>query len=98
MFTKEEKAQILSALTTKMGEIKPCPLCGDNNWQLQDGLVRLVVQEKKTRLSLGGRNFPCIALICSNCGNTHLVNLISLGLRELIEKEKEPKVNKKKAE
>ena len=29
---------------------------------------------------------PCAALVCDNCGNTHLINLLALGQMDLFHK------------
>jgi len=97
-FTKEELKRIMAALKKKAPKPENCPICGNENWQVGDEFVALVLQEDAKNLKLTGAFLPCIPVSCSNCGNTHLLSLITLGLRDLFEgrkgekKEEKPKV------
>lgn len=88
-FTEEEKTQIIAKIQEKTkGQIGICPICKNPNWTLNDGFIPLSLQENIRGLVLGGPILPCVSITCTNCGNTMLLNLITLGLRSLVEKEK----------
>jgi hypothetical protein len=58
-------------------------MCGVLNmgWTLVDGYVAPLVQDEPSGLfALGGKTLPCVAISCNSCGNTHLLNLLTLGL------------------
>lgn len=86
-FTKEELERIMAALKEKVPKPENCPICGNEDWNVGDNLVAVVLQEDAKQLKLTGSILPCIPVTCSNCGNTHLLNLIILGLRDLVVKE-----------
>jgi hypothetical protein len=84
-FTYEILQRIIHALTERMGPDPSCPLCHHNNWTVSDGPVFLSVEEKARRVPpSGGRSLPCVPITCIHCGNTHLVNLVTLGLGDLL--------------
>lgn len=89
--TRETKKRILAAIKQRVPDAGACPLCRSPHWTLAEGLVFLVLQEQPAGqepavpVSLGGSGLPCAAIICTNCGNTHLLNLLTLGLAELFE-------------
>jgi hypothetical protein len=61
-----------------------CSVCHTNNWNVGDGLVRLVLQTDPLKVILAGPSYPLIPLICSTCGNTQLLNAFILGLGETL--------------
>jgi hypothetical protein len=75
--TEQQQQAILDALPP----LAPCALCEkDDTWTLNaSGVVVLRFQEDKrdTKEALA-----CVAIICSNCGNTHLIDLTTLGLAD----------------
>jgi hypothetical protein len=89
-FSEEETKRVLAAIQQRVPEVASCPVCGQRDWTLADGLVRLTLQEKRGVVVLGGRNMPCVALTCKRCGNTLLLNVIVLGLRDLATEKGEP--------
>jgi len=86
-FSEEVGQKIVAALRQRLPnqKLSPCAICGTNAWFINKGYVRLSIQEDLLGAVLGGKAFPMIALICTNCGNTHLLNLKVLGLGELAE-------------
>ena len=79
--------QIIARLNTIIPALK-CPLCHTDDWIVATGLVFLRVDEYTDALSRGlTRNrgeMPCAAITCKVCGNTHLLNLLQLGLGDLL--------------
>jgi predicted nucleic-acid-binding Zn-ribbon protein len=58
---------------------KTCHLCGANNWVI-NGYVVLSVGDTPLDVVLGGQALPCVAMVCKNCGNTHLINVFVAGM------------------
>jgi len=54
---------------------KECRLCGKNAWAAPQ-LVSLQVQPVLGSYVIGGTQLPTAAVVCTNCGNTELINLI----------------------
>jgi hypothetical protein len=60
-----------------------CSLCGTSDWTL-NGYVSLGVQDRPSgAIFMGGPILPLVTFACTNCGNTHLLNLLLLGLDDL---------------
>ena len=56
-------------------------LCGGRG---TNDFVYLTLQPDFGGVYVGGTGgLPSVALVCSNCGNTHLLNLVVLGLGHL---------------
>lgn len=94
-FTKEEADQIKAAIIEKAPTLGVCPICGNKNWRVTNEFIALTVQEDLQSIKLAGVSLPLIPITCSNCGNTHFLNLITLGLRDLVEKKGGEKVEAK---
>ena len=58
-----------------------CPICQKNVWTVGDGYVVLPISPHPTEMHMGGKVYPLVAITCSNCGNTQLINLIKLGFK-----------------
>jgi translation initiation factor 2 beta subunit (eIF-2beta)/eIF-5 len=73
--------RILNRLTERVGEYKPCAVCGKHDWLLQDKFanIPLVSDPSGNRLPQYAPMMPNVALVCQNCGNTHFINLLVLG-------------------
>ncbi len=85
-FTQETANRIVAKLNALMPSMK-CPLCGTDDWIVASGYVFLTVHEETwsviRRMSNAGE-LPCVAITCKVCGNTHLLNLLQLGLGDLL--------------
>lgn len=55
-----------------------CPMCGVKNWEVAD-LVELRPYSGTSSFVLGGVH-PLLPVVCTNCGNTVLVNAVVAGL------------------
>ncbi|MFC2069180.1 hypothetical protein ACFLTP_09290 [Chloroflexota bacterium] len=68
-------------------------------WQRELGsglrIRRPNIQKDVKQIKLKGPFLPCIPVTCTNCGNTHLLNLITLGLKDLVEKKEREKAKEK---
>jgi hypothetical protein len=58
-----------------------CPLCGQIQW-IVGAYAPLSASNSPAKLTLGGPVYPLISVFCGNCGNTHLVNLLTLGFTD----------------
>jgi hypothetical protein len=57
---------------------RSCQMCGTGNWNVQDKVFELA-EFPQGSLMVGGPVIPVIPVVCSNCGNTVLVNAILSG-------------------
>lgn len=77
---KEIQETILAAIKEKVGK-NNCSLCGNKSFRVESGYVMLPINDELNGpVRIGGPSLPCIPLICDNCGNTNLLNIIMLGL------------------
>jgi hypothetical protein len=84
-FTAEQRQQIADNVARKAPTIGACFLCGTRDWQLGDGIVNLRLSDQAGgELVSGGRVLPSIPLLCTNCGNTVLLNVFTTGLGDLL--------------
>lgn len=82
-FTAEQRQRIAQALNTK--GLKPCPSCGKvGTFSIGDSLVRIVLQDDPKTISLGGRSYPCVPVLCSYCGYMLFYNVYTLGIAPLL--------------
>jgi len=80
MASNEEIVQrIIQKLSDKTGPMRPCSLCGHAAWTVGNQYVVVSLSPQPTQSRLGGPVYPTIGVICSHCGNTHLLNLLILG-------------------
>lgn len=82
-----EKTRIIEVLGDKH-VTGPCELCRNPSWNLQDSIVApQLLLRTDTGLSIGlsGEAYPAIILLCTNCGNTKLLNIGVLGLAKYLE-------------
>ena len=79
-FSKDVERVILDTFVARLPEKQLiCPLCRQKNWILSNGFVLLPTQEESdTITNVGMRGLVLAALSCTNCGNTHLLNLLVL--------------------
>src|SRR5882762_8659555 len=84
MFTAEQKQKIAEVLTAK--HLNACPSCGKlNTFGIGDALVMFPLQDSpQLGISLTGKSYPCIPLLCSYCGFTMFYNALTLGLGEVL--------------
>lgn len=79
----EVQNRIISAIKEKTGGLKPCSLCGNSNWNVEPSYVVLPVTRDPRQFTIGEGHYPLMAIGCSKCGNTHLLNLLTLGFTDL---------------
>jgi hypothetical protein len=57
-----------------------CPMCGARAWELSGFTSVPIKKDLGPNIVLAGPNLPSAAIVCRNCGNTVLVNLIVAGV------------------
>ena len=57
-----------------------CSICQTANWTLSEHLVTATVVSPKGEVMLGGTTYPSASIICKNCGNTHFINAVMVGI------------------
>lgn len=72
----------LNELWNKKAKNPHCQVCGEMQWQWGVGFLTPVLVDSPTKTSLGGPAYPLIPIICGNCGNTLLINLLIFGITE----------------
>lgn len=75
MFNQAQKQRIADAVHSKSQILRACPVCGNSNWMIGDGLSVFTIQPDASGVTLGGPMMPCVSLICDRCGNTHFLNV-----------------------
>jgi|SRR5579862_1204756 len=76
--------RLLAAIQERTGGQKPCVLCGHTQWTVNTAFTAIQVSKNPLETVLGGpgQAMPTVAMICTHCGNTHLLNLLVLGFTE----------------
>jgi len=67
----------------------PCPLCGNNRWEISDQVFQALEFDYKG-IQIGGATFPMVPLTCVTCGNTYFINAL---IAKLIEPQKSIETN-----
>jgi hypothetical protein len=68
--------------TKKIGATRTCSVCGTNKWNFSGGFINLTLSKNPKSTLLGGPGLPLVPLSCANCGNTHFLNLLILGVTQ----------------
>ena len=84
MASKDEVgSRVLAAIQAKTGGQKACVLCGHVQWTVNTAFSPIQVGSSPTEATFAsGKAMPTVAMICTHCGNTHLLNLLVLGFSE----------------
>jgi hypothetical protein len=78
--------QLTDALIQKVGRVRPCPVCGqDQHFQLLTFVVNLHFSESPSSFEMGPSYATHLVLACAKCGNTHLLNVNILGVLSILE-------------
>lgn len=83
-FTPAQVQRIEGAIRQKMpGGLFMCTMCHSNKLTLANGYALISLQPNLSQYALDAPGMPCIALVCTNCGYTHLFNVFALRLADL---------------
>jgi len=74
-----DSSKLIQHLNTKW-QNRPCPLCGARQWNVQDKIFELREFHGGNLVLGAGPIIPVIPVICTNCGNTVLVNPLVAGI------------------
>ena len=74
---KIDSQKVIRHLTTKWAN-RPCLMCNAAQWSVQDEAFELRAFSDGN-LIVGGALIPVVPVVCTNCGNTVLVNAIIAG-------------------
>lgn len=75
---KVNKEQLISTINNKWAT-KNCPMCGNNNWNIDTDMMTMVGVGEDKSVKLGGKMIPVVSITCNNCGNTVFVNPLAIG-------------------
>lgn len=81
----ENRTRILAAIQEKAPTQGNCTVCGSPTFTLADGFLSLTVTDNAVAPIGSPPRLPSVALICSKCGNTVILNLFRLGLGDLVD-------------
>ncbi|KAB2730749.1 hypothetical protein [Brucella intermedia] len=71
----KETAQRYLESKTKLSS--KCPTCRADSWFIMDHFISLrVFYGKSDAHTRGGLTYPNVGLLCTNCGNTQLINAL----------------------
>jgi hypothetical protein len=87
-FSEKDRENILAALKNKAASYAKCPSCGESDWGLSDGYFFFTMQKLKEPAISKRPGLPCIAVLCNHCGNTQFLNMLILGLGEMLGEKK----------
>lgn len=78
---KPDANEIIEFLNEKWKN-QACPMCGGHEWTVGDRMFELR-EFNNGSITVGGPSSsvaPVIPVVCSNCGNTILINTLATGL------------------
>lgn len=76
---KEILEKIIKVLKEK-NATNPCPMCGNSNFVIEDGLIVHILQHDTSSLRLYGPGIICAMITCTNCGYNAQFSLDRLGI------------------
>ena len=77
---KQQKDKLIKVLQ-KFEFSAVCSICQTNDWNVADTIFEMrEFQGGNLVISTGQSVYPAIPIICKNCGNTLLINPISIGI------------------
>jgi hypothetical protein len=80
--TQKQRAKVKSWLDAKTPLIGKCSVCGERHWLLLEHLIFAPVYYPRGTIVNGGPNYPCVGMLCTNCGNTQFLNAVMIGVDE----------------
>ncbi len=80
--SSEQSQELINKLNERIknGQLR-CPLCGQNQWNLNDVVIE-AREFQQGNLVIGGNSsiMPFVTLTCRSCSNTLFLNAIQLGV------------------
>jgi hypothetical protein len=84
-FTQEVSERIADRINQVAAGAR-CPLCQTAQFTVADGFFVAPLRDMYPSFfkTEGEKGIPCAALVCNTCGNTFFINLITIGLGDLL--------------
>lgn len=83
--SNEQTKRIIKALEER-GATRPCPRCGNKDFELSGGYFIQILQTELDTYKLGGPSIPSVVVVCTKCG---YISQHALGILELLPEEGE---------
>lgn len=77
--TKGFKNQVSEALDERVDTTYPCTVCGYCSWQIGNFVALPLAVIPHMFNPFPKNTLPFVTVFCTNCGNTHFLNLLVLG-------------------
>ena len=84
-FSDEQRRRIVDAIYERIPEGPICPLCGKKDWALQEEFAFQALHDDPHSIHATGGGLPLVVLTCQHCGNTHNLNIFTLGLHDALD-------------
>ena len=84
--TADQHERILQTIKERIGGEIKCPLCGRSTWMFTEGVAMISAQATLDSTAIPDQGLPALPLVCLQCGNTHFLNVLALGLGDLFAK------------
>ena len=78
---KVNRDKLLKTINEKRKK-KNCPMCGNNDWTIDNNMRAMVGIDENKSIQLGGQIIPVVTITCRECGNTILVNPLIINCTE----------------
>ncbi len=70
----ELKSDVIKEIVSKKW-IHGCPMCGSRHWSMDEKMIMTPIQLNTDRsFKFDGKVLPVVPVMCTNCGNTVLIN------------------------
>lgn len=79
--TQEHRKRFEEHINRKATLIGKCPVCSSRAWTVLEHFVQIPLYHTDGNTYLGGgASYPNVGLVCTNCGNTQLINAVFSGV------------------
>ncbi len=79
-WSPEQTKKIEEWLQQKWGANKACQMCAVSDWAIGTNVAQLPLADPHAESTYSGGSYPCVIVICRNCGNMVLVNALTAGI------------------
>jgi hypothetical protein len=86
----ETYTKLLERLTERVGRVRPCPVCGqDERYELLRSIANVSFVDSVHSMAVGDTYASHLLLVCTKCGNTNFLNVNVLGVYDLLAEEEQ---------
>jgi hypothetical protein len=79
--TSDHRRKFQEHIDKKTHLIGKCSVCSSRSWTLLDHFVQMPLYHTDGNIYMGGGPaYPNVGIVCTNCGNTQLINAIMAGV------------------